>query len=63
MKCPFRRVITSEVDHPMRGGEAFVSAGHEIERMITHEDFENCFGKDCLAFSEVAGCKMLRLKE
>ena len=63
MKCPFRRVITSEVDHPLIGGEAFESAGQQIERMITREEFGNCLGEDCLAFSLTIGCKMFRLKE
>ena len=63
MKCPFWRVITSEVDHPMRGGEAFVSAGHEIERTITQEEFNDCLSVDCQAFSKTTGCKMFRLKE
>ena len=63
MKCPFRRVITSEVDHPMRGGEAFVSAGYQTERTITREKSQECYGEECLAFSLTVGCKMFQLKE
>ena len=40
MKCPFRRVVTTEIDHPLRGGEAFESAGYEIERMIAMKNLQ-----------------------
>ena len=63
MMCPFRKVVISEVDHPLRGGEAFASVGHEVERKITREEFRNCCGEDCQAFSKTVGCKMLWLEE
>ena len=55
MKCPFQKKITERYNYGI--------SGQNTQKITKTEEFEDCYGSNCMAYNAVYGCMLIKGKE